>query len=118
LTTSEHAEWMSQPTDPLPPKRQRRKYRRYPRPECSPAQRAHSWSSNKAGAPSAGQRESYTLPQLPQWQDSWLAVPPPQCRVGMFKGSPTRLKRALAYLQNPPAKALGFRENEKEKVKP
>jgi hypothetical protein len=40
LTTSEHEEWMSQPIDPLLPKRQRRKYRRYPRPECSPAQRA------------------------------------------------------------------------------
>jgi hypothetical protein len=38
--------------------------------------------------------------------------------LGMFKDSPTLLKRALAYRQNPPAKALGFGENEKEKVKP
>jgi hypothetical protein len=38
--------------------------------------------------------------------------------LGMFKDSPTLLKRALAYLQNPPAKALGFGQNEKEQVKP
>jgi hypothetical protein len=34
--------------------------------------------------------------------------------LGMFKDSPTLLKRALAYLQNPPAKALSFGESEKE----
>jgi hypothetical protein len=35
----------------------------------------------------------------------------------MFKDTPMLLKRALAYRQNPPAKALGFGETEKEKIK-
>jgi hypothetical protein len=38
--------------------------------------------------------------------------------MGMFKDTPMLLKRALVYRQNPPAKALGFGENEKEQVKP
>jgi hypothetical protein len=33
----------------------------------------------------------------------------------MFKDSPRRLRNALAYLRNPPGKALGFGESEKEK---
>jgi hypothetical protein len=33
----------------------------------------------------------------------------------MGKDSPTLLKKALAYLQSPPAKALGFGESEEEK---
>jgi hypothetical protein len=33
----------------------------------------------------------------------------------MFKDSPSRLRNALAYLRNPPAKALGFGESEKER---
>jgi hypothetical protein len=35
----------------------------------------------------------------------------------MLKDSPSRLRRALAYLQNPPAKALGFGETEKERTR-
>jgi hypothetical protein len=35
--------------------------------------------------------------------------------LGMFKDSPTLLKWAVAYLQSPPGKALGFGESEKER---
>jgi Recombination endonuclease VII len=38
------------------------------------------------------------------------------CTVGMLKDSPTRLRKALTYLRNPPAKALGFGETEQEKA--
>jgi hypothetical protein len=32
----------------------------------------------------------------------------------MLKDSPARLRNALKYLRNPPSKALGFGESEKE----
>jgi Recombination endonuclease VII len=35
------------------------------------------------------------------------------CALGMLKESPTRLRKALAYLQNPPANQLGFGKSEK-----
>jgi hypothetical protein len=34
----------------------------------------------------------------------------------MFKDSPSRLRNALAYLKEPPAKKLGFGEPEKERA--
>jgi hypothetical protein len=35
----------------------------------------------------------------------------------MFKDSPTRLRNALAYLRNPPGKALGMCDSEKERLR-
>jgi hypothetical protein len=35
----------------------------------------------------------------------------------VWKDSPTMLKKALAYLKNPPGKALGLCDSEKEKVR-
>jgi Recombination endonuclease VII len=35
--------------------------------------------------------------------------------LGFWKDSPAMLKKALAYLKNPPGKALGLCDSEKEK---
>ena len=119
MTTSEHEEWMSQPIDPLLPKRQRRKYRRYPRPECSPAQRAALLEQQQGRCALCGaEGELYVDHSYRTGKTRGLLCRPHNAALGMFKDSPTLLKRALAYLRNPPAKALGFGESEKEKVKP
>jgi Recombination endonuclease VII len=110
-------EFMSQPVEVSPEtKRKRGKYHRYPKPIGTDAEwqaildiqggtcalcddtedrhRDHSYRSRKARG--------------------WL------CRrhntfLSMGKDSPALLKKALAYLQHPPAKALGLGESERER---
>jgi hypothetical protein len=108
---------MSQPIDPLPPKRQRRKYRRYPRSECSPAQRAALLEQQQAKCAICWvEGELYVDHSYRSGKTHGLLCRQHNAALGMFKDSPTRLKRALAYLREPPAKMLGIGESEKERA--
>ena len=120
MTTSEFEEWMSQPIEPLPPERPRKrgKYHRYPRPECTLAQRAALLRLQRGKCAICGaEGELYIDHSYRSGKTRGLLRRQHNAALGMFKDSPTLLKRALAYLQNPPAKALGFGESEREKVK-
>jgi Recombination endonuclease VII len=109
------------PVVPSPePKRKRRKYRRYPRPECTPDQKKALWEYQKHLCPIC--LEPVTLEEGVvdhSYRNSKtrgvLHRSPCNAGLGMFKDSPARLRNALAYLRNPPAKALGFGESEKER---
>jgi hypothetical protein len=105
---------------PAPAKRQRRKYRRYPKPVCTPEQKVALWEHQKhicliclepvaleEGVVDHSYRSSKTRGVLHR----------SPCNAGleMFRDSPSRLRNALRYLRNPPSKALGFGESEKEK---
>lgn len=106
--------WMSEPVEPvelLPPEklRKRKKYRRYPRPECSPAQRAALMELQQGRcAICREEAELFTDHSYRTGKTRGLLCRQHNAALGMFKDSPTLLKRAVAYLQSPPAKALGF----------
>jgi Recombination endonuclease VII len=99
--------------------RKRRKYRKYSRPECTDSQ----WRAIldlQQGRCAVCQEEAALMKDQSYRSGKLRGGLCRQCNCtsGMLKGSPTRIKRLLAYLANPPAKALGFGESEKEKVKP
>lgn len=109
-------DFMNEPIDlaPIPPERRRRKYRRYPSPEGSPAQRAALLELQQGRCAICGaEGELYVDHSYHSEKTRGLLCRQHNAALGMFKDSPTLLKRALAYLQNPPAKALGFGESEK-----
>ena len=94
LTTSEHEEWMSQPIDPLLPKRQRRKYRRYPRSEYSPAQRAALLEQQQGRCAICGaEGELYVDHSYRSGKTHGLLCRQHNAALGMFKDSPTLLAR-------------------------
>jgi len=111
---------MSEPVEPLPPEkpRKRKKYRRYPRPECTSEDRQtlRELQQGRCGICGA-EEELFTDHSYRTDKTRGLLCRQHNAALGMFKDSPTLLKRALAYLQNPPAKALGFGESEKERMK-
>jgi Recombination endonuclease VII len=106
-----------------PPKRKRRKFRRYPRPpELNLDQRQALLDLQKHRCPIC--LEPLTLEEAVLDHSyrrgtarGLLHRSPCNTGLGMFKDSPTRLKNALAYLRNPPGKALGLCDSEKERVK-
>jgi hypothetical protein len=111
--------WMSEPVVDVPePKRKRRKFRKYARPECTAAQ----W---KAILELQQGRCAICQEETALYQDHSYRTGRTRgglcrqcnCALGMLKDSPTRMRRALAYLQNPPAKALGFGESEIERTR-
>jgi hypothetical protein len=86
---------MSQPVEmPLESKRKRRKYRRYPRQECSPAQRAALLEQQQGRCAICGAEGELYVDH--------------SYRSGKTHGLLCRQYNA----------ALGFGENEKEQVKP
>jgi hypothetical protein len=112
-------QWMSQPVE-MPPesKRKRRKYRRYPRPEYTLVQRAALLELQQGKCTICGaEGELHVDHSYRSGKTRGLLCRQYNTALGMFKDSPTLLKRALAYLRNPPAKALGFGETEKERAK-
>jgi hypothetical protein len=110
-------EWMSQPVEmPLESKRKRPKYRRYPRPECTEAQWKAILERQQGHCALCGEeKELYQDHSYRSGKMRGGLCRQCNCPLGMLKDSPSRLRKALAYLQNPPAKALGFGESEKEK---
>ena len=111
--------WMTEPVVDVPePKRKRRKFRKYPRPECTLAQRAALLELQQGRCGICGaEGELYVDHSYRSGKTHGLLCRQHNAALGMFKDSPTLLKRALAYLHNPPAKVLGFGESEKEKIK-
>lgn len=107
---------------PAGKKRKRRKFRRYPKPpELTPEQKQALLDIQGHRCPIC--LESLTLEEAVldhSYRSSkargLLHRSPCNNGLGCFKDSPTRLRNALAYLRNPPAKALGFGESEKEKT--
>ena len=110
--------WMSESVVDVPePKRKQRRYRRYPRPECTLVQRAALLELEQGRCAICGaEGEAYVDHSYCSGKTRGLLCRQHNAALGMFKDSPTLLKRALAYLRNPPAKALGFGESEKERT--
>jgi hypothetical protein len=103
--------------EPPVPKKKRRKFRRYPKPVGTDAE----WRAilEAQGGTCALCDETENLHRDHSYRNGkprgWL------CRkhntfLGMGKDSPRLLKRALAYLANPPAKKLGLGETERERA--
>ena len=102
--------------EPPPAKRKRRRYRKYAKPVCSEAQ----WQAilDLQQHRCALCDEETTLFHDHSYRTGRMRgalCRQGNCALGMLKDSLTRLKRALAYLANPPAKQLGFGEVEREK---
>jgi hypothetical protein len=110
--------WMTEPVVDVPePKRKRRKYRRYPRPECSPAQRAALLELQQGKCAICGaEGELFMDHSYRTGKTRGLLCRQHNAALGMFKDSLTLLKRALAYLREPPAKMLAIGESEKERA--
>src|SRR5262245_28049522 len=112
-------DFMSQAIEEPPaPKRKRRKYRRFPRPECTGAQ----WQAIlelQQGRCAVCREEKELFQDHSYRSGKTRGGLCRQCNAasGMLKDSPTRIRRLLAYLASPPAKTLGFGESEKERVK-
>jgi hypothetical protein len=119
MDNPELAVFMDEPVEDLPePKRKRRKYRRYPRPECTAAQWKAILDLQQGRCALCGEeKELYQDHSYRTGKMRGGLCRQCNCALGMLKDSPSRLTRALAYLRNPPAKALSFGESEKEKVK-
>jgi Recombination endonuclease VII len=112
--------WMTEPVEVeelTGPRRKRRKFRKYARPVCSDDQWQAILALQHNRCPVCDE-------EVPLFQDRSYRSGKMRgglcrqcnCASGMLKDSPTRIKRLLAYLANPPPKALGFRESEKERV--
>jgi hypothetical protein len=103
--------------EPAPPgpARKRRKFRRYPKPVCTDAQ----WQAILAYQPNRcavchEEKELYRDHSYRSGKTRGGLCRQCNCMLGMAKDSPTRLKNALAYLKNPPGKALGLCDTEKD----
>lgn len=111
--------WMSEPVVDVPePKRKRRKFRKHARPVCTEAQWKAILDLQQGRCAICG--EETQLYQDHSYRSGKMRgglCRQCNCALGMLKDSPTRLRRALAYLQNPPAKALGFGESEIERTR-
>src|SRR5262245_12518018 len=106
--------WMTEPVVDVPePKRKRRKFRKYGRPECTEAQWKAILELQQGRCAICGEKkELYQDHSYRTGKTRGGLCRQCNCALGMLKDSPTRMRRALAYLQNPPAKALGFGETE------
>jgi Recombination endonuclease VII len=111
-------EWMAEPVVDVPePKRKRRKFRKYARPVCSAEQWRAILDLQQARCAICGEeRELYQDHSYRTGKTRGGLCRKCNCALGMLKDSPSRLKRALAYLRNPLAKALSFGESEKERT--
>jgi hypothetical protein len=106
--------------EPLPPRRKRRRFRKYPKPVCTEEEKAALLVYQKNICPICKEpiRAEDAVVDHSYRNSKTRGVlhrSPCNAGLGMFKDSPTRLRNALAYLRNPPAKALGFGEIEKER---
>jgi Recombination endonuclease VII len=109
----------------LPPERprKRRKFRKYPRPpEVTLEQKRELLAVQGGMCPIC--REELTLEEAVldhSYRSSLirglLHRSPCNSGLGFFKDSPTRLRRALAYLRNPPAVKPGLGRPEVERTK-
>ena len=102
----------------VPPIRKCRRYRRYPKPVCSDAQwQALLELQQHCCALCGAEGELYQDHSYRTGKTRGALCRQCNCALGMLGDSPKRLAKALAYLRNPPAKALGFGETEMEKEK-
>jgi hypothetical protein len=112
--------WISQPMEvPVETQRKRRKYRRYPTPVCTPEQKEAMWKYMRGLCPicmeAVSLEEGVVDHSYRNSRNRGVLHRNCNAGLGMLHDSPTRLRNALAYLRNPPAKALGFGETEKER---
>jgi hypothetical protein len=113
---------MTEPVVDVPePKRKRRKFRRYPRPECSPEERAALLKLQNSKCGICGdefpEKDLMTDHSYRTGKTRGLLCRQHNAALGFWKDSPMMLRKALAYLQSPPGKALGLCDSEKERVK-
>jgi hypothetical protein len=101
--------------------RKRRKYRRYPKPECTPAERQALVELQGSRCGICGEEfpetELMTDHSYRTGKTRGLLCRQHNAALGFWKDSPTMLKKALAYLKSPPGKALGLCDSEKDRVK-
>jgi Recombination endonuclease VII len=111
------AEFMSQPVEvPVEPKRKRRRFRKYAKPECTEAQWRAILDLQQGRCPVCGEeKELYQDHSYRTGKTRGGLCRQCNCAAGMLKDSPARIKRLLEYLVNPPAKQLGFGESENER---
>jgi Recombination endonuclease VII len=113
------AEFMSQPIEALPlSRKKRRRCRRYPRPEYTEAQWKAILELQRGRCAICGEeKELYQDHSYRTGKMRGGLCRQCNCALGMLKDSPSRLRKALTYLQNPPANALGFGDTERETIK-
>jgi Recombination endonuclease VII len=101
---------------PDQPKRKRRRYRKYPKPVFTEAQwQAILEYQQRRCAVCGEETELYQDHSYRSGKPRGGLCRQCNCASGMLKDSPTRIRRLLAYLANPPAKALGFGQTEVER---
>jgi hypothetical protein len=104
----------------LAPKRKRRKYRKYPKPECTIAERQAlmELQGGKCGicGEAFPEKNLMTDHSYRTGKTRGLLCRQHNAALGFWKDSPTMLKKALAYLKSPPGKALGLCDSEREKI--
>jgi hypothetical protein len=100
-------------------RRRRRKFRKYLRPECSAAERKALMELQGRRCGICGEvfpeKDLMTDHSYRTGKTRGLLCRQHNAALGFWKDSPTMLKKALAYLKNPPGKALGLGETEKER---
>jgi hypothetical protein len=124
VSNEEISEFMSMPVEepaPAGQKRKRRKYRRYPKPECTTAERQAlmKLQGGKCGicGEAFPEKDLMTDHSYRTGKTRGLLCRQHNTALGFWKDSPTMLKKALVYLKSPPGKALGLCDSEKEKIK-
>jgi hypothetical protein len=92
------------------PKRKRRKFRRYPKPVCTPVEKAAMYAYQQGRCGICGQEfpiqelmidHSYRLSD-----NRGLLCRAHNSALGFFKDSPQMLRNALRYLKRPPARQM------------
>jgi hypothetical protein len=98
-----------------PAKRKRRKYRRYPTPTCTPAQKEALYEYQRGRCGICGQEfpikdlmvdHSYRV-----GDNRGLLCRAHNSALGFFKDSPQMLRNALRYLKQPPARQIRLDAN-------
>jgi Recombination endonuclease VII len=112
---------MNMPVEvPAETKRKRRKYRKYPKPECTIAERQALMELQGGRCGICGdvfpEKDLMTDHSYRTGKTRGLLCRQHNAALGFWKDSPTMLKKALAYLKSPPGNALGLCDSEKEKI--
>jgi Recombination endonuclease VII len=101
---------------PVEIKRKRRRYRKYATPVCTDDQWKAILDLQQGRCPVC--LEEKELFQDHSYRSGRIRgglCRQCNCAAGMLKDSPSRIKRLLAYLANPPARQLGFGQAEEER---
>jgi hypothetical protein len=110
VTDEEQATFMSEAVEtPLPPKRKRRKFRKYDKPVCSPEEKATLMELQGGRCALCGRDdvELFIDHSYRTGKTRGLLCRQHNAALGMFKDSPKLLRAALRYLSHPPADQLG-----------